>query len=75
MILGCMSTRSVGEMTFIDGLMYACGYTKILADKMTPNLQTFGRRRIFQNDNNPKHIAQITQKFLQKKKMKTMTWK
>ena len=74
MIWGCMSAKGVGEMTFIDGTMNACGYTKILADKMTPSLQKLGRRGIFQHDNNPKHTAKIMQEFLKKKKVKTMTW-
>ena len=75
MIWGCMSAKGVGEMTFIDGTMNACGYTKILADKMTPSLQKLGRRGIFQHDNNPKHTAKIMQEFLKKKKVKTTTWK
>ena len=39
--------------------MNACGYTKILTDKMTPSLQKLGRRGIFQHDNEPKHTARI----------------
>ena len=64
MIWGCLSAKGVGEMTFIDGTMNVCGYTKIMADKMTPSLQKLGRG-IFQHDNDPKH----TQEFL-----KTITW-
>uniref|UniRef100_A0A8C9UY38 Uncharacterized protein n=1 Tax=Scleropages formosus TaxID=113540 RepID=A0A8C9UY38_SCLFO len=59
---------SVGEMTFIDGTMNACGYTRILADKLTPSLQDLGRRGIFQHDNYPKHTAKTTQALLNKKK-------
>ena len=33
-------------------------------DKMTPSLQNFGRRGIFQHDDDPKHTANITQEFL-----------
>ena len=73
MIWVYMRAKGVGEMTSIDGTMNACGYTKILADKMTPNLQKLGRRGIFQHDNDPKHTAKITQQFLQRKKVKTMT--
>ena len=51
--------QSVGEMTFIDGTMNACGYIKLLADKMTPSLKKPGRRGIFQH-NDPKHTAKIT---------------
>ncbi|MCI4393262.1 hypothetical protein PGIGA_G00155500, partial [Pangasianodon gigas] len=54
--------------------MNACGYTKILADKMTPGLQKLGRRGIFQHDNDPNHTAKIMQEFRKKKKLKTMTW-
>ena len=66
-IWGCMSAKGVGEMTFIDGTMNACGYTQILADKMTPNLQKLGRRGIFQHDDNPEHTAKTTQEFLKQK--------
>ena len=55
--------------------MNACGYTKILADKMTPSLKKLGRRVIFQYNNDPKYTAKIRQKFLKKKKVKTTTWK
>ena len=68
-----MSAKGVGDMTFIDGAMNACGCTKVLADKMT-SLQKLGIRGIFQHDNDPKHTAKITQEFLMKKKVQTMTW-
>ena len=60
-------------MTSIDGTMNACGYTKILADKMTPNLQKLGRRKIFQHDNDPKNTAKIMQE-KKEKKVKSLTW-
>lgn len=59
-----MSANGVGEMTFIGGTMNASGYTKILTDKMTPRLQKLGGGGIFQHDNEPKHLAKITQEFL-----------
>lgn len=40
-----MSTKSDGEM----------------ADMMTPGLQKLGRRGLFQDDNDPKHTAKMTQ--------------
>lgn len=40
-------------MALIDGAMNACGYSKILADMMTPSLQKTGRKGIFQHDNDP----------------------
>ena len=56
-IWDCMSAKGVGEMTCLDGTMNTCGYTKILAAKMTPSLWKLG---IFQHDNDPKHTAKIT---------------
>lgn len=53
MIWGCTSIKGVGEMALIDGAMNACGYSKILADMMTPSLQKTGRKGIFQHDNDP----------------------
>lgn len=49
---GCRSAKGLGEMTFTDGTMNACGYTKILADEMTRSFQKLGRRGIFQQDKN-----------------------
>ena len=65
----CGCANGVAEMTFIDDTMNICRYTKILADKMTPSLQKFGRRGVFQHNNDPKHTAKITQEFLKKKKI------
>uniref|UniRef100_A0A3B5A6C7 Tc1-like transposase DDE domain-containing protein n=1 Tax=Stegastes partitus TaxID=144197 RepID=A0A3B5A6C7_9TELE len=67
------SAKGVGEMTFIDGTTNTCGYIKIPADKMTPSPQKLGRRVILQHSNDPKHPAKITQEFLKKRKVKTMT--
>uniref|UniRef100_A0A3Q1BYU5 Tc1-like transposase DDE domain-containing protein n=1 Tax=Amphiprion ocellaris TaxID=80972 RepID=A0A3Q1BYU5_AMPOC len=53
--------------------MTACGYVKILSDKMTPSMQKFDKPGIFQHDNNPRHTAKITQEFLWRKKVKIMT--
>lgn len=50
-------------MALIDGAMNACGYSKILADMMTPSLQKTGRKGIFQHDNDPKKTANIILKF------------
>lgn len=76
-IWGFMSAKGFQEITFIDGTMNSCGYTKIMSDKLNPSLQNLGRRGIFQHNNDPKHTAKITQeflKFLKKEKVKTMTW-
>lgn len=45
-IWGCMSEKALTgvEEIFIDGTMNACGCTKTLAEKMTPSLETLGRR-------------------------------
>ena len=58
MIWGCMNAKGVGKIIFIYTI-HVYGYTRILADKMTPTLQKLGRRGIFQHDNDSKHTAKI----------------
>ena len=66
--------HGVGELHFIDGIMNADMYCKILNAKMIPSLKRFGKGAIFQHDNDPKHSAKITSAFLKKKKVKVFDW-
>ena len=70
MIWGCMNAKGVGKIIFIYTI-HVYGYTRILADKMTPTLQKLGRRGIFQHDSDThRHKTE----FVKKAKVKTMTW-
>uniref|UniRef100_A0A3Q1EGW8 Uncharacterized protein n=1 Tax=Acanthochromis polyacanthus TaxID=80966 RepID=A0A3Q1EGW8_9TELE len=49
-----------GNITLTDSTMNGCGYTKILADKMTPSQQKLGRKGKFQCYNDPKRCQNHT---------------
>ena len=74
MVWGCMSAKGVGELPFIDGIMDAAMYVKILESKMLPSLKKLGRQGTFQHDNDPKHAAKKTEEFLRKKRVRVITW-
>ena len=74
MIWGCMTAHGVGENHFIDGIINADMYCKILNAKMISSLKHLGRGAIFQHDNDPKHSAKMTSAFLKKKKVKALDW-
>lgn len=43
MIQGSISARSVGEITFINGTMNICEYTKIMTEGVTSTLEKPGK--------------------------------
>ena len=51
-------------------------YFKILEENLLPSDRTLkmGHGRVFQHDNDPKHIAKATKEGLKKKHMKVMEW-
>ena len=74
MVWGAMSSQGVGNLHFIDGIMTADTYCKILDEHMLPTLKSLGRGALFQHDNDPKHSARLTSAFLKKKKVKVIEW-
>jgi len=74
LVWGCMSSKGVGNLCFIDGIMNAAKYCEILEEHMIPSLRALGRRTLFQHDNDPKHAARATTAFLERKKVKVLDW-
>lgn len=74
MAWGCMSSKGVGTLYFIDGIMKAADYCAILEQHMLPSLSQLGRGAWFQHDNDPKHAAKLTTDFLQRKRVKVLQW-
>ena len=73
LLWGCFSSASVGQLHRIDRIMKAPDFQKILAQKMIPSAKKLIRRNyIMQMDNDPKHKAKSTTKFLKSKHIKVL---
>ncbi|CAK9826018.1 Transposable element Tcb1 transposase [Anthophora retusa] len=67
MTWGCFSKHGVGNLVIIDGKLTAVKYIEILQNNLFDSTQKMGLEReyVFQQDNDPKHKAKITTKFLE----------
>ena len=75
MVWGCMSSKGLGRLHFIDGIMNSEVYVEILRDCMLPSARDIlGRRFQFQHDNDPKHTSKKVTEFLKQKKVKVLVW-
>jgi transposase len=76
MVWGCFSTAGVGNLTTIEGTMDANYYIDILADNLRESIDDLhGQNRVvFQQDNDPKHNANITKAFLANENVEVMSW-
>lgn len=66
MAWGCFSAAGVGNLHFIDGIMDAKKYIAILKENLHEIARKLGLndRFIFQQDNDPKHTARISQEWI-----------
>lgn len=67
MIWGCMTSRGVGYMCKIDNGLDGDLYRQILAGEMLDTLEYYDIDccgAVFQHDNDPKHTAKATLKWL-----------
>ena len=74
---GCFCARGVGELVKINGIMNADDYINILKVGYFKSLRKWGRtvrNTMFMQDNDPKHKAEKTIKFLHEKKLKVVDW-
>uniref|UniRef100_A0A8C4SV48 Transposase n=1 Tax=Erpetoichthys calabaricus TaxID=27687 RepID=A0A8C4SV48_ERPCA len=67
MLWGCFSAAGTGRLVRIKGKMTAAMYRDILDENLLQSALDLrlGRRFIFQQDNDPKHTAKISKKWLQ----------
>ena len=66
LLWGCFSARGTGRLVRIEGKMNRAKYTEILDENLL-RTSDWGRRFTFQQDNDPKHTAKITQEWLRDK--------
>ena len=76
MVWGCMTTRGVGKMCIIDGIMDAQKYTRILDTQLPATIKMFKMRRnfIFQQDGDPKHPSATAREWFETQDINVLDW-
>jgi hypothetical protein len=76
MIWGCMSAKGLGNFEFIDGIVNADKYQKILTNSLLPSINKLHAEEnfIFQQDRASCHTAKSTQKWLSEKGITVLSW-
>lgn len=76
MLWGCFSSSGPGELVRVQGIMNSGKYIDILEENLFKSAKSLnlGRKFTFQQDNDPKHTARVTQEWLRKKKVKVLDW-
>ncbi|GFV43210.1 transposable element Tcb1 transposase [Trichonephila clavipes] len=66
LVWGCMAANEVGKLCFIVGIMTAHTYIDILCHNLQSSAQKrgLGTSFVFQQDNDPKHTANLTREWL-----------
>ena len=76
MIWGCFSVKGVDKISVIDGKMNAQKYKHILQEKLKSSIESLELPSdyIFQQDNDPKHTAKSTKKWLSENNVNVLQW-
>lgn len=76
MVWGCMSSRGVGKLHFIDGTVNASKYQEILEKCLVPSIRQLYRNRevIFQQDGASCHTAKSTMNWLRDNRIEVIDW-
>ena len=76
MVSGCFSCKDPGELKIIDGTMNGRMYGGILEKNLFKSAVSLGHGRdfVFQDDNDPKHTANLTKEWLQDREIDVLSW-
>lgn len=76
MLWGCFSSSGPGELVRVKGTMNSAKYIDILEENLFKSAKrlNLGRKFTFQQDNDPKHTARVTQEWFRKKRVKVLDW-
>ena len=78
-VWGCISANGVGDLVRINGILNAEKYRQILIHHAIPSgRRMIGTKFILQQDNDPKHTANVIKNYLQRKEeqevLEVMVW-
>ena len=77
MVWGCIGWNRVGKLTEVEGKMDAVQYCEILEDAVVESfekLEVAEEERIFQQDNDPKHISKKATKWFEDNNIQLLPW-
>ncbi|KAK1803211.1 hypothetical protein P4O66_021730, partial [Electrophorus voltai] len=76
MLWGCFSAAGTGRLVRVKGKLNAAMYRDILEENLLQSALDLrlGQRFIFQQDNDPKHTAKITEEWLQDNSVNVLEW-
>ena len=80
MVWGMITSKGMGRLHRIDGIMCGLDYVKILEKQFLGSLKDLKIRctgkegLIFQQDNDPKHRSRVAEDWFQTKKVKCLPW-
>lgn len=76
MVWGCMSSKGVGKLCFINGTVNAVKYQEILEKELIPSVQTMypNEEYLFQQDGASCHTAKSTSVWFQNHEMEVLPW-
>ncbi|CCO38111.1 Transposable element Tcb2 transposase [Rhizoctonia solani AG-1 IB] len=77
MVWGCITSKGVGRLHRIEGTLTAKKYVEILKEDLLGTLEDhklMPQDIIFQQDNDPKHTAKLTQAWLESHSISPLPW-
>ena len=80
MVWGCITTKGMGRLYWIKGIMCGPDYIQILNDQFLGSLKDLKLRCtgqsgiIFQQDNDPKHRSKVAEEWFRAKNVKCFPW-
>jgi transposase len=75
MVWGCISSKGIGRLVFIEGIMDSPYYKRILVNNLKRSATSMGLTDfIFQQDNDPKHTSELLREYFERQEIKLLEW-
>ena len=77
MVWGCMTSKGVGYLCKIEGIMDQHLYKTILEEDLNETMEFYGldpQEVIFQHDNDPKHTSKLAKAAIEELNLTVLEW-